>query len=137
MLNSSLLQKSVNYGNKKFYNTSTMGQCYKTFYGRNLRIFIISQSVCPSLVFAGKAGAHMSEATFRCSTSTWPPDLTHKYLPKACQRQTLQLISKFHKLRKKFYSTGPRGQCFKTFYGRNLRIFIKSQSVCPWQAFPA
>ncbi len=25
----------------------------------------------------------------------------------------------------------------KTFYGRNLRIFIISPSVCPWQAFPA
>jgi len=29
------------------------------------------------------------------------------------------------------------GQCYKTFYGRKLRIFVISQSVCPWQAFPA
>ncbi len=29
----------------------------------------------------------------------------------------------------------PRGQCYKTFYGRNLRIFIVSQTVCPWQTF--
>ncbi len=29
------------------------------------------------------------------------------------------------------------GQCYKTFYGRTLCIFIISQSVCPWQAFPA
>ncbi len=47
---------------------------YKTFYGRNLRIFVISYKVCPfpafqpSLVFAGKAGAYLSEAPFRCST---------------------------------------------------------------------
>jgi hypothetical protein len=27
-------------------------------------------------------------------------------------------------------------QCYKTFYGCNLQIFIIRQSVCPWQAFP-
>ncbi len=26
---------------------------------------------------------------------------------------------------------------YKTFYGRILRIFVISCSVCPWQAFPA
>ncbi len=25
---------------------------------------------------------------------------------------------------------------YKTFYGRNLRIFVISYIVCPWQAFP-
>jgi S-adenosylhomocysteine hydrolase len=29
------------------------------------------------------------------------------------------------------------GQSYKTFYGRNLPIFVMSWSVCPWQAFPA
>jgi len=29
------------------------------------------------------------------------------------------------------------GQCYKTFYVRNLRIFVISWSVCPWQGFPA
>ncbi len=29
------------------------------------------------------------------------------------------------------------GQCYKTFYGRKLRIFKISWSVCPWQTFPA
>jgi hypothetical protein len=38
---------------------------------------------------------------------------------------------------KRFHSTGPRAQCYKTFYGRNLRIFVISYSVCPWQTFPA
>ncbi len=28
-------------------------------------------------------------------------------------------------------------QCYKTFYGRKLSLFIISQSVCPWKAFPA
>ncbi len=27
------------------------------------------------------------------------------------------------------------GQCYETFYGRKLRLFIISQSVCPWQAY--
>ncbi len=30
-----------------------------------------------------------------------------------------------------------RGQCYKTFYGRNSRIFVISLSICPRQAFPA
>jgi hypothetical protein len=30
-----------------------------------------------------------------------------------------------------------QGQCYKTFYGRNLSISVTSYSVCPWQAFPA
>jgi hypothetical protein len=29
-----------------------------------------------------------------------------------------------------------RGQCYKTFYTRNLRMFVMSCSVCFWQAFP-
>ncbi len=29
------------------------------------------------------------------------------------------------------------GQCYKTFYGRKLRLFIISYSVCPWKALPA
>ncbi len=29
------------------------------------------------------------------------------------------------------------GLYYKTFYGRKLRIFVTSLSVCPWQAFQA
>jgi hypothetical protein len=35
-----------------------------------------------------------------------------------------------------FYNINTRAQCYKTFYGRILRIFEISWSVCPWQAFP-
>ncbi len=28
------------------------------------------------------------------------------------------------------------GQCYKTFYVRSLRMFVISQSVCPWKTFP-
>ncbi len=64
---------------------TTCGQCYKTFYGRKLRLFIISQSVChwqafqPNLMFAVKAGAYLSKAPFRCSTLGQDPGLTHKH----------------------------------------------------------
>jgi hypothetical protein len=27
-------------------------------------------------------------------------------------------------------------QCYKSFYGRNLQIYVISWSVSPWQAFP-
>ncbi len=30
-----------------------------------------------------------------------------------------------------------RGRCYKTFYGRHLRIFVTSQNVFPLQTFPA
>ncbi len=49
------------------------GLYHKTHYGRNLRISIISQLFVPckpfqpSLVLAGKSGAYLSEAPFRCS----------------------------------------------------------------------
>ncbi len=33
--------------------------------------------------------------------------------------------------------TGTRARCYKTFFVCNLQIFAISQSVCPWQAFPA
>jgi hypothetical protein len=58
------------------------GRYYKTFFGRNLRIFIISQSVVPgkpfqpSLVFAGKARAYPSEAPFRCKLLASPTNIT-------------------------------------------------------------
>jgi hypothetical protein len=34
-------------------------------------------------------------------------------------------------------SSKTRGQRYKTFYGRTLRIFVISYSVCPWQALTA
>ncbi len=40
--NSSLLRKSVFYGQKKFYNIGPRAQYYKTFYLRNLQMSVIS-----------------------------------------------------------------------------------------------
>ncbi len=45
----------------------------------------------------------------------------------SCKGQTLQLIKNNRK---------SRGQCYKAFFVPNLRIFIISQSVCHWKAFP-
>ncbi len=50
---------------------TTRGHCYKTFYGRKLRLFIISKSNCPcqafqpSLMFAIKAGVYLIEVPFQ------------------------------------------------------------------------
>ncbi len=57
------------------------GQCYKTFYGRNLRIFVFvpGKTFQPSLMFTGKAGAYPSEAPFRCTTLWYAPGLTYKH----------------------------------------------------------
>ncbi len=42
----SLIQKFLNYGRKMYHKLGTRCRCYKTFYGRKLRLFIICQSVC-------------------------------------------------------------------------------------------
>jgi hypothetical protein len=34
-----------------FYNVGPWAQCYKTFFVRELGIFVISYSVCPGLAF--------------------------------------------------------------------------------------
>ena len=91
------------------------------------------------------------------SGKLWPYLQTLDQAGKACQGQTHQLIKRIRKLRtKKFYNIGPRrgregrpdfqqndtksgdtrGQSYKTFYGRNLRIFVISQCVCPWKGLP-
>ncbi len=64
----------VTYGIKKSYNIDSWVQCYKTFYGRKFRFFIMSssnKSFQPSLMFAGKAG---SEALFKSY-----PGINHKH----------------------------------------------------------
>ncbi len=36
-----------------------------------------------------------------------------------------------------FFSSLARAQCYKTFYVRHLRSFVKSRNFCPWQDFLA
>jgi hypothetical protein len=63
-----------------YYNTVTItasksfivqgANVIKLFYGRKLRIFVISRPFVPGKPFhlCGKAGAYLSEAPIRCST---------------------------------------------------------------------
>jgi hypothetical protein len=59
---------------------SLLGLYYKTFFGRNLRIFMISESVFPSkpfqssLMFVGKAGTYPREASFSFFTLGQTPE---------------------------------------------------------------
>ncbi len=60
------------------------GLYHKTYYGRNLRISVISQSVCPSLsslvqCLCVRPGAYPSEAPFRYSTLGQASGLAHKH----------------------------------------------------------
>ncbi len=49
---------------------------------------------------------------------------------KVCQGQALQLVTKIRRLRiKKFYNIGPWTQCYKTFYVRNVRMFVIGQNA--------
>ncbi len=58
----------------QFAKIQTWGPCYKTFYIRNLqmflkvRVFVHLKPLQPSLMFAGKAGAYPSKTLIRCST---------------------------------------------------------------------
>ncbi len=83
---SSLFSHLIKFVCKGFYNIDPRGQCFKTFYCRVLRIFIISYSffsltTISSLMSASKTGAYPSEAPFRCPHLGLDPGLT-------CQQST-------------------------------------------------
>jgi hypothetical protein len=58
----------------KVFLINSRGQFYKTFYGRKLRLFIITRVFVsgrpfqPSLMLGGKARVYPSEVSFRCFT---------------------------------------------------------------------
>ncbi len=91
------------------------GLYYKTFFGRNLRIIMISQSVCIWQAFTAQSnvcvGAYPGEAPFRCSTLGYAPGLTHKHQSRqerlARDKQSSLIRKSVDYDRKKFYSTGP------------------------------
>jgi len=69
-----MLQKFVNYCQKSF-ETFGPGACINklimaVIYGfpEEAKVFVPGKPFQPSLMFAGKAGAYPSEASFRCST---------------------------------------------------------------------
>jgi hypothetical protein len=77
----SLLRTLINYGQKMFFNIGPWAQCCKAIFICNLRISVISWSVCPlqavppSLIFGNKVGAYPSGASFKVLSSkvcSWP-----------------------------------------------------------------
>jgi hypothetical protein len=61
-------------------------------------------------------------------------------MPRSCQTSSLTNTLAYYVqsyIALTLESQSDKGQCYKTFYARNLRIFVISQSVCPWPAFPA
>jgi hypothetical protein len=81
-------------------------------------------------MYAGKAGANPSEATFMCSTLGKAPGLIHKDYTSlerlARNKHSILLRTLINRAYKKFYNIGPRDQCYKTFYGRKLQLFVIS-----------
>ncbi len=74
-------------------------------------MFVFGKPLQPSLMFAGKARAYGSEASFRCSTLGQPPGLTHQHytkLERLAKDKHSSLLQKYvYYGCKKFYSTGP------------------------------
>jgi hypothetical protein len=74
-LKHSSLFASISDEEKQFYNIDTWGQCYKTFYVRNLLMFEIPTVIVPGKLFkpnpmlVGKASNLLwSGASFWCTT---------------------------------------------------------------------
>ncbi len=70
----------------------------------------------------------------------WVRTLWITLIEKKCRGgfwNNLQHINKFSNTKHPFVFQLSWDQCYKTFYGHILRIFIISLSFCPWQAFPA
>ncbi len=108
--------KSRNLLRKKFYNIGHRGLYFKTIQIRNCKFH--NKLVC------------FSKPGYFVTTNIKDTSL-------------LRNLSICHKLRIRnlLKVQAPdfltRRQSYKTFYCRYLRIFVISQSVCPWQAFQA
>ncbi len=89
-------------------SSKAWGLYYKTYYGRNLRIFVISLSVCPWQAFPAWSNV--------CGQF----GLTHRHYTSmemlAIDKHSCLLRKSVNYDRKKFYSTGPRARTSKLFY---------------------
>ncbi len=92
---------------QKVAKAKTWVQCYKTFQGRNLRIFVISQSVCPLQALPAQChvfnqGQSLPKRSARkmlhCKTGCWPYPQTLDQAVNTCQGKTLQLMINIRKL---------------------------------------
>ncbi len=111
-------------------------------------------------------GAKLQIISFSCPSSKTPQWknrkkfvrrlLNYRAGPKnelvcSTNRSVANVIKLFHLFSYKYYNISTSGQfnknsrvliynagqCYKTFFGRKLRLFVISQSICPWHAFPA
>ncbi len=105
---------SQNFFTNMFLFSATWGQSYTASYGCNLRILIISQNFCPWQAFPAQSGKARSLP--QSGVPEWP---SQNFLI------TMFLFSALW------------CQSYSIFYGRNLWIFIISQSFHPQQSFPA
>ncbi len=129
---SSLLPYGNNYGRKNFQRKGPRALYYKTFYGRNLHIFVISLSVCSgkpfqsSLMFGSEARSlPQSGAPGRCLI--WVGSiLTHKHqigLKRFARDKHSSLLRKsINYSRKMFYSTGPWSEEVKSENQNDLKM---------------
>ncbi len=102
---------------------STRCRRYNTFYGRESRIFVISQTICPWQTFpvqSNVGGAYLRAVPFRCSTLGQAPLLTCKLktrLEKLARDKRYSLLREFVTYgRKKFYNIGPRCRRYKNIF---------------------
>ncbi len=79
--------------------------------------------------------AHTNACNSR--VDSWPHPQTLDQDVKACQGQTIWLITNIRLHAHKSFIVQTPGADVKKLYGRNLRVFVLSYSVCPWQAFQA
>jgi len=82
--------------------------------------FVFSRTSWHNLNSQGQSGAKGAHAANK------PPDTKHHFRYFFVETEINLLVI-----------SATRGQCYKTFYGRNLRIFVLRKSVYLWQAFPA
>ncbi len=117
------------------------GQCFKTFYGRKLRIFVINQCLSlaspssPSLMFESKAGAYPSESPLRYFTIGPAPGLIHKHQTRleSPARYNSSFLRRFvNHGRKKFYNIGPRRKWrekARAFYTAEFIFSVKQNTL--------
>ncbi len=92
---------------------------HKTFHGRNLQIFAISYCVCPWQALSNVCGQGPSGAPERCFNSVGS-GLTRKH------QTRLERLARDKR----------NGADVIKLFICYLLIFVISQSVCPWKAFP-
>ncbi len=110
---------------KSFITLGPGSNVLKLFYVHNLRMFVISQSVCPWKAFTacvlivGKAGTYLSEALSRCSTLEQAPGLTHNHqtrLERLARNKQSHLLRKFVNCGQKSFLYVPEGMCRNKVY---------------------